>query len=80
MSYPKWKYHAVKEALIVGSEAEERALGEGWAESPAEFIKEEPKGDAVPALALDGPAAEQSAPAHKKKQPRKSKTTEGSKA
>lgn len=35
--YPKWKYHATKAPEVVGSEEEEKALGEGWGESPAEF-------------------------------------------
>jgi hypothetical protein len=37
MSYPKWKYHKTESAKVVRSEAEEKALGAGWAESPAEF-------------------------------------------
>jgi hypothetical protein len=37
MSYPKWKYHASKEPTIVNSEADEKALGNDWGESPAEF-------------------------------------------
>lgn len=41
--YPKWKYHAVKEAVIVKDEAEELALGVEWASSPAHFAKENKK-------------------------------------
>lgn len=37
VQYPKWKYHPKKEALIVQSHAEEKALGSGWFESPADF-------------------------------------------
>lgn len=40
MSFPKWKYHAEKEALVVDSELEEQALGEGWRDSPADFAQE----------------------------------------
>lgn len=36
MSYPKWKYHAKKEAVIVHSEEEEQGLGKGWHEAPVE--------------------------------------------
>jgi len=39
MAYPKWKYHATKPAVIVADQAAEKALGEGWGESPAEFEK-----------------------------------------
>ena len=37
MEYPKWKYHAEIEARIVQSEAEEKALGSDWGNSPADF-------------------------------------------
>lgn len=39
MSYPKWKYHAEKSAVVVDSAEAEKALGDGWAESPADFEK-----------------------------------------
>lgn len=45
--YPKWKYHATKDAVIVKDEAEEKALGKGWKDSPAEFAKDEPKKEAA---------------------------------
>lgn len=37
--YPKWKYHAEKPAVMVRSAEEEKALGVGWAESPAVFVE-----------------------------------------
>lgn len=37
MGFPKWKYHSTKDALIVQDEEQEKALGSGWGESPAEF-------------------------------------------
>lgn len=37
VEYPKWKYHKTKEAELVFDEKQEKALGKGWAESPAEF-------------------------------------------
>jgi hypothetical protein len=40
-SYPKWKYHATKEAVVVDSEEEEKALGKGWKDTPAAFEKAE---------------------------------------
>lgn len=39
--YPKWKYHATKEAVIVGSEDAEASLGAGWFDTPAGFCKSE---------------------------------------
>lgn len=35
--FPKWKYHPVKDPLIVGNKEAEEALGPGWHESPAAF-------------------------------------------
>lgn len=35
--YPSWRYHAVKDALIVKSAEEEAKLGPDWFESPAHF-------------------------------------------
>jgi hypothetical protein len=37
MGYPKWKYHATKDPVVVESKEAEADLGEGWGESPAEF-------------------------------------------
>src|SRR6185295_20156862 len=34
--YPKWKYHATEQALIVDDLDAEEALGEGWFDTPAE--------------------------------------------
>ncbi len=43
-SYPKWLYHAKKDAVIVQNEEEHRALGSEWVESPADIQKApEPK-------------------------------------
>jgi hypothetical protein len=42
-NYPKWKYHATKDPVVVQSKEEEKALGKGWTESPADF---EPEADA----------------------------------
>jgi hypothetical protein len=36
MEYPKFLYHATEAPRIVGSVDEEKALGHGWANSPAE--------------------------------------------
>jgi hypothetical protein len=33
-AYPKWKYHAAKDACIVDTPEQERALGAGWADRP----------------------------------------------
>jgi hypothetical protein len=34
--FPKWKYHATEPARVVHDEAAETALGDDWAESPAD--------------------------------------------
>lgn len=43
--YPKWKYHAKKDAVVVSDAKEEAALGKGWADSPAAFDKTETEAD-----------------------------------
>jgi hypothetical protein len=35
--FPKWKYHATKDAVIVSNPDEESALGDDWADTPAAF-------------------------------------------
>ena len=35
-TYPKWLYHAAREAVVVADEAAHKALGPGWFESPAD--------------------------------------------
>ena len=32
--YPRWKYHRIKKAQIVNSQAEEFALGSDWSNDP----------------------------------------------
>lgn len=32
--YPRWRYHASKPAQLVQNPQEDKALGEGWADSP----------------------------------------------
>lgn len=57
--FPKWKYHASKDALIVYSAKEEKALGKGWGNSPADFDKvDEPAPAPVAFEPVDAPAAE----------------------
>lgn len=36
-AYPKWLYHKMYPPALVENGTEAEALGEGWAESPAEF-------------------------------------------
>lgn len=44
VEYPKWKYHSALEALIVQTPEQEKLLGPGWKDSPADVIKTaEPK-------------------------------------
>ena len=35
--YPKFKYHATKPPVVVANRQAERALGKGWADTPAAF-------------------------------------------
>lgn len=49
--YPKWLYHASQEPRIVADEAAHKALGPGWAESPADA-------KAAPAAPKAAPIAE----------------------
>lgn len=35
--YPSFRYHATEGPRIVNDEAEDTALGKGWADSPAAF-------------------------------------------
>lgn len=37
MIYPSWRYHKTKEPVIVHSAEDEKALGKGWADTPAKF-------------------------------------------
>jgi hypothetical protein len=43
--YPKYLYHATKQPVIVKSQDEHEAIGDDWAESPAEVssLTEEPE-------------------------------------
>lgn len=36
-SYPKYKYHPKKTAVVVQSAEAEKELGEGWYDSPADY-------------------------------------------
>lgn len=37
--FPKWLYHKTEGARIIKSSDEEKALGQGWADSPEKFNK-----------------------------------------
>ena len=37
--FPKWKYHPTLDGKIVQNAQEERALGKGWYNTPAEAAK-----------------------------------------
>lgn len=39
--YPKWLYHRTKGAKLLHNEEEEKALGRGWKDTPAEFEKKD---------------------------------------
>lgn len=43
VEFPKWKYHATEAPALVNTEEEEKALGEGWHNSPADITKEPEK-------------------------------------
>ena len=36
VQYPRWRYHATKPDTLVNSEREEKALGGGWFDNPAQ--------------------------------------------
>lgn len=36
IQYPRWRYHATKPDTLVHSEKEEKALGAGWFDNPAQ--------------------------------------------
>lgn len=38
--YPSYRYHATEDPRIVNDEAEDKALGKGWADSPAKVSAE----------------------------------------
>lgn len=60
VEYPRWKYHATKPACVVYSAKEERDLGRGWADSPADFeAKEEPVKEVEPVFVTEPPAPEE---------------------
>lgn len=59
-SYPKWLYHPEKAACIVADEAARKALGDGWAESPAALAEAKP-------VAVVGPMETEKKPAKKGK-------------
>lgn len=40
-AYPRWRYHPSHEARIVKSEDEDKLLGKGWHDSPADFDRAE---------------------------------------
>lgn len=40
--YPRWVHHPEQGSVIVRDEAHEKALGEGWFDSPAQFQDAEP--------------------------------------
>lgn len=41
--YPSWRYHRTEDAIIVNTLAEDEALGEDWASSPADLQPEKPE-------------------------------------
>lgn len=52
-SYPKWKYHPSKPAVIVNDAVAEEALGEGWFDNPtdAKAAAEAAEAEAIKATA-----------------------------
>lgn len=46
--FPKYKYHAEKESVVVHSKEHEEALGSDWADSPAHVAKSCAKDCEVP--------------------------------
>lgn len=52
-TYPCWRYHATRDAVLVRTRADYDALGPGWADTPAAF----PPAPVVPVDSVDPPAA-----------------------
>lgn len=56
--YPSWRYHKTKEAKIIRSDAEDKALGKDWADTPAKFQDEpQAQGGAKPSAGEKGKGA-----------------------
>jgi hypothetical protein len=62
LEFPKWKYHAKLDAVVVNDPAEEMALGDGWEDSPAAFLGNDP---GSPELLPEDPDAAESARAER---------------
>ena len=81
--FPKWKYHKDKDAVVVNSAEEEKALGPGWADSPAAFQAKAEDVRGGPGLAgteveerqvaAEAPSEEEAEPAEKPKDKGKKK-------
>jgi hypothetical protein len=67
IAFPCWRYHRTLPARIVYSAEEEKALGEGWADTPAAFLEPEPK----PVITEPEPSDFYVESVSKKKNPRK---------
>lgn len=61
LEFPKWKYHAIEEPVIVKNADEEEALGAGWADNPAGPFEE------MGAAQDQGTTLEQKAPATRRR-------------
>lgn len=51
--YPSWRFHATDEPRVIHSADEEKALGKGWADSPAAFAPVDADTEAEIALSAD---------------------------
>ena len=38
--YPTWRYHKDQPPVLVETAEQDKALGKGWADSPAAFLKD----------------------------------------
>jgi hypothetical protein len=76
-AYPKWRYHATKEACVVDTPEAERALGDGWADrpdlvqiaapAPTSSVPPSPSADERPRSAAPGAAPKKAKPRKAKK-------------
>jgi hypothetical protein len=65
--FPKWMYHQLEPACIVETPADQAALGDGWAESPAAFYEAAQEALIEQVLEITAPAPATTTPKRKRR-------------